>query len=169
MRKCAYLDLRRGNGWPKPAELERYFLGPPRQRWAFESGNDNAGLAVEGVDGTEDMEPNEGRVDVDLDMWGHPDLGVLLIYSKWGDGAKEMCSSKGDLRRLHERFRSKQGTLLPVGLFIPHGTAWKAVKEFMEADGELPTSIDWIDHRHLPRGTFSDRPTATGASRCNCR
>jgi hypothetical protein len=88
MRKCAYFDLRRSNGWPRPAELERYFLGPSRQRWAFESGNDNAGLAVAGVDGTEDMVPNEGRIDVNLDMWGHPDLGVLLIYSKWGGGVK---------------------------------------------------------------------------------
>jgi len=169
MRKCAYLDLRRINRWPRSEELEPYFLGSAKQRWAFESGNDNAGLAVEGVDGTEDMEPNEGRVDVDLDMWGHPDLGVLLIYSKWGGGVKEMCSSKGDLRRLHERVHSRQGTILPVGLFIPHGTAWEAVKEFIETEGELPTSIGWIANRHLPRGTFSDRSAATAASRWNCR
>jgi hypothetical protein len=169
MRKCAYLDLRRSNGWPRPEELEQYFLGPPRQRWAFESGNDNAGLAVEGVDGTEDKERHEGRIDVDLDMWGHPDLGVLLIYSKWGGGVKEMCSSKGDLTRLRERVRSKQGTLLPVGLFIPHGRAWEAVKEFMGTDGELPTNIEWIANCHLPQGTFSGRSATTAASRCNCR
>jgi immunity protein Imm1 of predicted polymorphic toxin system len=115
------------------------------------------------------MEPHEGRIDVDLDMWGHPHLGVLLIYSKWGGGLKEMRSSKGDLVRLRERVRSKQGTLLPVGLFVPHGTAWEAVKEFMETDGELPTSIEWIANRDLPRGTFSNRSAATAASRCNCR
>jgi hypothetical protein len=115
------------------------------------------------------MDPTDGRIDVDLDMWGHPDLGVLLIYSKWGGGVKQMCSSKGNLRRLRHRIRSRQGTLLPVGLFIPHGTAWKAVKEFMETDGELPTSIEWIANRDLPRGTFSDRSAATAASRCNCR
>jgi hypothetical protein len=123
MRRCAYLDLRRGNGWPRPEELEPYSLSPPGQCWAFKSGNDNAGLAAEGVDGTEDLDPNDGRIDVDLDMWGHPDRRVLLMYSKWGGGVKEMCSSKGDLRRLREWVHSKQGTLLPVGLFIPHGTA----------------------------------------------
>jgi len=102
-------------------------------------------------------------------MWGHPDLGVLLIYSKWGGGVKEMYSSKGDLARLRKWVRSKQGTLLPVGLFIPHGTAWKAVKEFMETDGELPTSIEWVANRHLPQGTFPKQSDATAASRCNCR
>jgi hypothetical protein len=100
---------------------------------------------------------------------GHPDLGVLLIYSKWGGGVKEMCSSRGDLTRLHERVRSKQGTLLPVGLFIPHGTAWEAVKEFMETDGELPTSIEWIANRNLPRGTFTSQSAAAAESRCSCR
>src|SRR5262245_38933707 len=68
MRKSTYLDLRRSHGWPKPEELEPYFLGPPGQRWAFENGNDNAGLAAEGVDGTADLDPNDGRIDVDLDM-----------------------------------------------------------------------------------------------------
>ena len=169
MRKCAYFDLRRSNGWPRPEELAPYFLRPRGQCWAFKSGNDNAGLAVEGVDGTENLDPNDGRIDVDLDMWGHPDLGVLLIYSKWGGRVKEMRSSKGDLTRLRERVRSKQGTLLPVGLFIPHGSAWEAVKEFMETDGELPTSIEWIANRDLPRGTFPDRSAATATSRCDCR
>jgi Immunity protein Imm1 len=115
------------------------------------------------------MEPHEGRIDVDLDMWGHPHLGVLLIYSKWGGGLKEMRSSKGDLVRLRERVRSKQGTLLPVGLFVPHGTAREAVTEFMETDGELSTSIEWIANRDLPPDSFSDRSAATAASRCNCR
>lgn len=169
MRKCSYFDLRRSNGWPRPEELEPYFLRPRGQCWDFKSGNDNAGLAAEGVDGTEDLDPNDGRIDVDLDMWGHPDLGVLLIHSKWGGGVKEMCSSKGDLTRLREWVRSKQGTLLPVGLFIPHETAWEAVKEFMDTDGELPTRIKWIANRKLPRGTFPDQSAATAASRCNCR
>ena len=94
---------------------------------------------------------------------------MLLIYSKWGGGVKEMCSSKGDLTRLRKWVRSKQGTLLPVGLFVPYGTAWKAVKEFMETDGELPTSIAWIANRHLPRGTFPAQSAGTAASGCDCR
>jgi hypothetical protein len=32
----------------------------------------------------------------------------------------------------------------PIGLFIPFDRAWLAVKEFIETDGALPKSIDWI-------------------------
>jgi len=135
--------------------LELYFLAPPEQRWFSE--NDNMGLTAEGVDGTDDLDSNEGRIDVDLDMWGHPELGVLLVYSKWGGGSKQMYSSKGDVSRLREWVRSKHGTPLPVGLFVPYDAAWDAVKEFIETDGELPNSIEWIANRDLPRGTFPDR------------
>jgi hypothetical protein len=76
-----------GKGWPAPAQLQRYFLAPPGQRWSFRGGNDSWALTAEGVDGTGHMEANNGRIDLDLVMWGHPDLGVLLIYSKWGAGS----------------------------------------------------------------------------------
>ena len=89
-------------------------------------------------------------------MWGHPDLGVLLIYSKWGGGVKQMYSSKGDLSRLREWVRSLHDTPLPVGLFIPFERAWKAVKEFIETDGQLPKNIEWIANRDLPPNTFPD-------------
>jgi hypothetical protein len=154
MRKSTYLGSRRKNGWPSPKELEPYFLGPPERRLAVETGNDNVGIAAEGADGTEDLDPEEGRIDVDLDIWNHPDLGVVLIYSKWGGGLKQMYSSRGNLSRLHEWVRSKHGTPLPVGLFIPSATAWKAVREFMDTDGELPKSIEWVANRDLPPGTF---------------
>jgi immunity protein Imm1 of predicted polymorphic toxin system len=126
------------------------------QRWFFETGNDSAGLHAEGVDGTEHLEEGKGRIDIDLEMWGHPKLGVLLIYSKWGGGWKEMFSSKGDLSRLRELVRSTHATPLPVGLFIPYEIAWKAVKEFIETDGKLPKSIAWIANRDLPLNTFPD-------------
>ena len=45
---------------------------------------------------------------------------------------------------------------MPVGLFIPFAEAWKAVKEFMETEGQLPTSIEWIKGEDLPEGTFPD-------------
>jgi hypothetical protein len=41
-------------------------------------------------------------------------------------------------------------------LFVPFAIAWKAVKQFMETDGELPTSIEWVAASDLPRGTFPD-------------
>ncbi len=89
-------------------------------------------------------------------MWGHPQYGVLLIWSKWGGGHKEMYSSKGDLSRLRELVLSTHGTPLPVGLFVPFEVAWKAVKEFLENDGALPKSIEWIANRDLPPNTFPD-------------
>jgi hypothetical protein len=51
---------------------------------------------------------------------------------------------------------SMHGTPLAVGLFIPFVEAWKAVKEFIESDAELPKSIQWIASRDLPPETFPD-------------
>ena len=45
---------------------------------------------------------------------------------------------------------------LPVGLFIPFKSAWLAVKEFIETDGALPKSIEWVANKDLPAGTFPD-------------
>ena len=156
MRKSAYFASRPSAGWPSQKELERYFLAPPGRRWFFETENDSASLTAEGVDGTEHLEADKGRIDVDLDMWGNPEHGVLLIYSKWGGGLKQTYSSKGDFARLHERVRSMHDTVLPVGLFIPFDKAWTAVKEFIETDGKLPKSIEWIANRDLPPNTFPD-------------
>ena len=148
IRKSTYLGSRRRNGWPNPRELERYFLGLSGQRLTVETGSDKVGLAAEGADGTEDLDPDEGRIDVDLDRWHHPELGVLLIYSKWGGGLKQMYSSRGDVSRLREWVRSKHGTPLPVGLFIPGSTGWDAVKEssirtasYPRASSGSPTAI----------------------------
>jgi len=156
MNKRAYFDTYWGRGWPALSWLEHYFLAPLGKRWFFETGNDSAGLDAEGVDGTEHLPVNKGRIDISLEMWGHPELGVLLIYSKRGGGFRETFSSKGDLSRLQERVRSLHDTPLPVGLFIPYPQAWKAVKEFIETDGKLPKSIEWIANRDLPANTFPD-------------
>ena len=156
MRKRVYFDVFDGAGWPSPNQLEPYFLAPPGQRWTFDTGNDNWGLNAEGVDGTDHLEASKDSIDVRLMMWGHPDLGVLLLYSKWGGGFKNLYSSKGDLSRLREWVRSTHETPLPVGLFIPYAIAWRAVKEFIETDGKLPKSIEWIANKDLPKGTFPD-------------
>jgi Immunity protein Imm1 len=156
VEKSTYFASVRSEGWPKPSDLERYFLAPPGKRWFFETRNDSAALRAYGADGTEHLPANKGRIDIDLDMWGHPDLGVLLIYSRWGGGLKITYSSKGDLSRLREWVRSTHDTPLPVGLFISYENAWKAVKEFIESDGELPKSIEWIANRDLPPNTFPD-------------
>jgi hypothetical protein len=155
--RSAYIDFRRHRGWPTLEELQPYVLAPARQRSLLQTKNDNLGLVAEGVDGTEQLEPNEGRIDVDLDVWGHPELGILLIYSKWRGRLKQMYSSKGDLARLGGWIYSTNGAALPVGLFIDNAAAWSAVKEFIETNGDLPTSIDWISNHDLPAGTFPDR------------
>src|ERR1044071_2666989 len=105
MGKRTYFDGFDGRGWPTPSQLEHYFLAPPGQRWTFETGNDSWGFDLFGADGTEHLEANKGRGDISLEMWGHPDLGVLIIYSKWGGGYKQTYTSKGDLNRLRELVR----------------------------------------------------------------
>jgi hypothetical protein len=156
MQKRAHFANHRGWGWPRASDVEHYFLAPPGQEWFYDGGNDAAALRIQGVHGTEHLGANKGRIDVTLEMWGHPEHGVLLIYSRWGGGYKENYSSKGDLSRLREWVRSLHATPLPVGLFIPFREAWKAVKEFMETDGELPKSIAWIANKDLPPNTFPD-------------
>jgi Immunity protein Imm1 len=51
------------------------------------------------------------------------------------------------LKRLREWVRNLHNTPLPVGLFVPFESAWKAVKEFIEMDGQLPKSIEWVANK----------------------
>jgi hypothetical protein len=155
MRKRAYFDSYWGTGWPDLKWLEPYFL-KREPRWFAGTGNDSAGFSAQGVDGTEHLEPGKDRIDVRLDLWGNPNLGVLMIWSKSGGGHREMFTSKGDMARLRELVRSTHDTPLPIGLFIPFDAAWKAVKEFIETDGALPKSIVWIANGDLPENTFPD-------------
>lgn len=156
MTKWVAFDDLWGAFWPDPELLERYFLAPPGKEWFYSGGNDGARLWIEGLHGTGHLPAFKGRIDADLMMWGNPKLGVLLIYSKWGGGQRVTFSSKGDLSRLGELVRSLHDTPLPVGLFIPFPKAWLAVKEFMETEGDLPKSIEWIANRDLPQNTFPD-------------
>ena len=156
MEKRAYFDTFKGKGWPSLRYLEPYFLAPSGRQWFYQNGNDSAGLDLLGVDGTDHLEFAKGRVDIKLDMWGNPDLGVLLIYSKFGKAPRKDYSSKGDLTRLKEWVRTTHDDPMPVGLFIPFDQAWLAVKEFIETEGQLPKSIEWVRNRDLPNGTFPD-------------
>ncbi len=156
MRKVAYIDNHWGPGWPEIASMQRYFIAPPGKQWVFDTANPDGVLILEGVDGTENLPAGKGRIDTHLTMWGDPSLGALLIYSKWGGIYEQTYSSKGDLIRLREIVLSYHNTPLPVGLFIPFERAWKAVKEFMETDGQLPKSIEWIANNDLPPNAFPD-------------
>jgi hypothetical protein len=155
MRKRANFDSYRAEGWPDPEWLKKFFLAPKGQQWSFFGGNDNWGLAAEGAEGTEHFGPTDPRrININLSLWGNRELGVLLIYKKWGGGHNETHDSKGNLLRLKEHGRDLHGTRLPIGLFIPFEKAWLAVKEFIETDGKLPKSIDWIEDSKLPADTF---------------
>jgi hypothetical protein len=157
MGKIGYFASKPIRNWPKPEEIEHYFLAPPGERWFFETGNDGASFTREGVDGTEHLQAYKGRIDIDLTMWAHPTLGVLLNWSKWGGSHKQMYISKGDMTRLRDYVRAEHGTPLSVAFFIPFEKAWTAVKEFLESDGDLPKSIEWVANSTLPRDTFPDQ------------
>jgi Immunity protein Imm1 len=156
MRKFIYFEKFDGEGWPDPRELKPYFFAPPGQEWFNYYGNDTAGIWAEGLDGTGDGIPYKTRIDLTLDLYGMPGLGVLLIYHEYGGGFSEAFTSKGDLSRLAEWVRNLHNDPLPVGLFIPFKSARLAVKEFIETDGALPKSIEWVANKDLPEGTFPD-------------
>jgi hypothetical protein len=157
MKKTAYFEKNWDEGWPSVEWLRPIFATVLGKHGFKEGDNDNWGFNIEGLYGTAGL-PRSQSVNVHLYVTGHPDHGVTLQYDKW-DGRiqkQESVNSKGDLRRLGEFVRSRHGTPLSVGLFIPFDSAWKAVKEFIERNGELPTSIEWIAGRDLPPGTFPD-------------
>jgi hypothetical protein len=156
IRKSTYFASRRSKGWPEPKDLEPYFLAPPGREWFFHVNNDSGGFTAEGVDGTDHLEANRGRIDIRLDMWGDREHGVMLIWSKWGGGHKQMYTSKGDMSRLRDYVRTMHGDDMPISFYIPFAEAWKAVKEFIEADGALPKSIEWVENRTLPGDTFPE-------------
>lgn len=154
MRKRIYFDMFDGRGWPTPEELQDYFLTSEGRRQSFGNYNDSWGLTAEGVDGTEHMENLAGRVDIHLALVGNPDQGVLLQYRKWGGSLKETYYSRGDLSRLSERVITAHGDSMPAGLYVSFTKAWAATKEFIERDGALPLSIEWIASADLPKNTF---------------
>jgi hypothetical protein len=152
MRKESYFHDFNGPGWPAPHEVKKYFSAGGRL-WA--SGNDNWYLDVQGLYGTEAL-PQRESVNAILRMTGSPDHGVTLSYDKW-DGRiqhKDSYVSRGDLSRLGRFMYSLHDDPYSLGLFIPFEAAFRAVKEFIESDGELPTSIAWVAVKDLPPETF---------------
>lgn len=155
MKKTAYFGSDLSDRWPTDERLEGYFLAPPGQRF-FEDGNDSASLSMKGKGGTGHLEQGKGRIDVTLYLWGHPDFGVLLYYTRWDGSEGGNYGSAGDLGRLNEWVETVHEDLRPVGLFIPCEQALKAVKEFIDTDGELPTCIEWVPADDLPSDAFPE-------------
>jgi Immunity protein Imm1 len=157
MNKYVYFDEYHGNFWPGLDQLRPYFQDPDGRAWFSQTGNDTCSIRLQGLEGTEDKLFGRGRKDIALQMWGIPGVGVLVIYDKIGPvGFRGTYSSKGDMTRLSELVESLHSTPLPVGLFIAFDKAWLAVKEFMETEGQLPKSIEWVRNADLPPNTFPD-------------
>jgi hypothetical protein len=157
MIKDIYFDRFFGPGWPSLEQLKPYFIAPAGKEWFYAGGNDSASISLKGLEGTEHLPFGNGQIFIELAMWGDPDLGVLLIYTKAGGPSRDDFTSVGDLTKLKQWVRSLHGEPLPVGLFIPFAKAWLAVKEFIETEGQLPTSIEWIKNTDLPDNTFPDQ------------
>lgn len=157
-RKTAYFDEHWGDGWPELRDIAPCLIDPVRRTQFFSKGWDGGSFTIEGQHGTEKLTPHTGLIKATLYMYMNPDHGVGLQYSQWDGRIKQLITqhSKGDLSRLREFVRSFHGTPLSLGLFISFESGWKAVKEFIETNGELPTSIDWIDGRDLSSDVFPD-------------
>jgi len=155
MRKCTHFVDLPDEGWPDLKLLEPFFLTAAGRNRLIRNGNDSWGISIDGVEGTENLPPFNGRVDIDLMIQANPRLGILLCYLKLGPKGKGgSWYSKGDMTRLHEWVRSTHDDRLPVGLFIPWEKAWLAVKEFIEREAALPIGIEWIAVKDLPPNTF---------------
>ena len=156
MQQDIYFDKLWSDKWPDPSILKPYFLAPAGSEWFAESGNNSASISLHGLNGTAHLAYGLGRVDIVLRLWGRPGLGVLLIYEKIGGPDGFHYVSKGDMGKLGQYVRSTHDTPLPVAYFIPFAEAWKAVKEFMETEGQLPKSIEWVAGKDIPDNTFPD-------------
>jgi hypothetical protein len=155
MIRRTYFDSYQGEGWPDEKWLSHYFLTESGRRQFFANGNDSWGLKAYGLNGSQNLPPSQGRIDVDLTILGHSDLGILLCYHKSGGGSSEIRYSKGNLDFLQEQVETLHGDKVPAGLFISFDLAWAAVREFMAKDGELPGNIPWISANELSADVFS--------------
>ena len=164
MKKDIRFGHIRRESWPDPNLLKPFFIANRGQEWTYLGGNDCWGMSIGGLYGTEarpaygqngETGPNT-QVEANLTMWGSPGLGVLIYYSRYGGGLSDHYYTVSDRSKLNQWVTGLHDTPLPVGLFIPFRDAWPAVKEFMETEGELPKSIEWIAARDLPAGTFPD-------------
>jgi len=157
LRKEASFDTHWGDGWPDVKTVEYCLCDPQRRAQYFADGYDGGCFAIEGYEDEKlvPISPYKGAV---LYMHMNPEHGIKLQHSCWDRrvGRRDTYHSRGNLSRLKEFVRSFHGTPLSVGLFVPFDVGCRAVKEFMETNGELPRSISWVSETDLPVGVFPD-------------
>jgi hypothetical protein len=158
MKKVTDFRDYEGPGWPDQKWLEPYFLTSAGRQKAFGKGNNHWCVTAKGVDGTEHL-PFDKRIDIDLHIVGKPDLGVLLLYERVSaaDGYSYSYYSVGDPMMFRTLVKAKPGSRMPLGLFIPFEQALKAITEFIQTNGALPKSIEWIAAADLPEGSSPSR------------
>lgn len=152
MKKDTYFRGHTGDGWPDPKWLERFFLTAAGRKEAFGE-QESWGLKLYGLNGTEHLERYKDRIDLDLTIQGDLRHGILLFHHISGGGRWEANYSKGDTTKWRQWIEMPQD-YMSVALFIPFETAWKAIKEFIEREGALPRSIEWIADDELPDYAF---------------
>ena len=156
VKKEAAFDDHWGKGWPEISVVEQNLSDPEKLAQLFSQGRDGACFSIEWTYDKKNSAPQSELVGATLYMHINPTHGIKLQYSKWDGriGEKKAYHSKGDLTRLREFVRSFHRTPLSIGLFVPFETGRKAVKEFLDTEGELPRSIDWILDDDLPSEVF---------------
>jgi Immunity protein Imm1 len=156
VKKEAAFDNHWGKGWPEIRIVEQNLSDPEKLAQLFAQGRDGGCFSIEWTYDKNNSAPQSELVGATLYMHMNPNHGIKLQYSKWDGrtGEKKTYHSKGDLTRLKEFVRSFHRTPLSIGLFVPFEVGRKAVKEFLESDGELPRSIDWMSDDDLPSDVF---------------
>jgi Immunity protein Imm1 len=140
-----------GPDWPSIDQLKPLFFASGAQAWFRDGRNDTAAFVLEGIEGTGHLEFGNGRRDISLDLLGHPKYGVFLFYDKSGT---VRYSSKGDMTQFKTYVRTQHEDLRTLAFFIPFDKAWLAVKEFIETEGKLPSSIEWVNMKGLVGDPF---------------
>ncbi len=153
MKRTSYFNSQRRDTWPTVPEIASYFEPRGGAAWSRPLGNDTASLTLEGVDGTQGLEQYRGRMDISLRLLAHAKYGVFLFYEK-SRGAR--YSSKGDMTKVKTYVRTAHDDLRTLAFFIPFEKAWLAVKDFIESNGDLPKSIDWVDMKEIKELAFPE-------------
>jgi hypothetical protein len=156
IKKEAAFDDHWGDGWPDISAVEQGLSDPEKLARLFARGRDGGCFSIEWIYNKTNSAPQSELVGATLYMHMNPDHGIKLQYSKWDGrvGEKKTYHSKGDLAQLKQFVRSFHRTPLSIGLFVPFEMGRKAVKEFLETEGALPRSIDWVSDDELPSGVF---------------
>ena len=153
MKKHSYFESQWLKRWPEPEEIKRLFFPAGGTAWFSSGGNDTASFTIEGVERTEHLEQGNGRIDVKLEMVGHPKYGLFLYYKRTQG---PHYASKGDLSKLKTFVRTLHDDLRTLAFFIPFDKAWPAVREFILSDGLLPATIAWVDLKDVQGTPFPD-------------